>query len=283
MKTILVPTDFSDLAKNALKFSIKLAHPEKSKILIMHSVHPMLVTSDANTFGFPDVYEEESTKELHKQLDELINFCSAQGVESEKIIIKGFLTDDVAALVDKKNIDLIITGTNGATGIEAYLFGTNSVSILEKVKCPVLIIPAEAKYHGIHKIIYATDFQYGDIVEIEKICQWAQPFNAKVLVVHVNTDIDNVTKDNEYLDWFSKIGDHKISYKNISYKLIYNTDVVNALEKEVEESGADFFCMSTVEKDFFRKIISKSNTKKMAFQSRIPLMALHLSSDHKLK
>jgi len=283
MKIILVPTDFSDLAKNALKFAVKIAHATKSKIIIMHSVHPMFIATDADMFGYPDVFEEETTEALQKQMDELVAFVSEHGVDAEKLMIKGLLGDNISSLVEENNIDLVVTGTNGAKGLEAFLLGTNSVTLLEKLTCPVLIIPADAKYHSIKKIMYATDFQYGDVRELAEICELAQAFNAEVTVTHVNTDLSNVTKDSEDMDWFSEIGDSMITYKNIRYKLIYDQDVIEALEKEIKESGTDILCMSTVEKDFFKKLVSKSNTKEMAFHTKIPLMTLHLSKENKLK
>jgi nucleotide-binding universal stress UspA family protein len=173
MKNILVPIDFSKASTNALRFAIKIAHATTSKIFIYHSMHPLFIPSDAAMIESPLNLEEETKADLALQMNELLEDITSQNVQAEMIIQKGLLGDTISEITSNKNIDMIVTGTTGAKGLDAMLFGTNSVNIFEHVKCPVFIVPENSKYHGIKKIMYATDFQFGDIKAIDKICQLA--------------------------------------------------------------------------------------------------------------
>ena len=283
MKNILVPVDFSDVSDNALNFAIKIAQTVKSKITLFHTVSPVLLVNEVGGYTYPDVHEEEIDLEVDRKINGLLDYINNHEVASDKIIRKGvLLEEEVKTLVEEFNIDLIVTGTNGAKGLDAFFFGTNSVNIFEKVKCSVLIVPIAANYHGIKKIMYATDFQYGDIHEIDKICKLAELLNAQIIVTHINSDAQNAAKEEELMDWFAEIGDTNIAYKNIVYKLIYNQNVEAALDNAITVLDVDVLCISTVEKNFFKKLISTSAIKNMAFHSKISLLSLHLNADNKL-
>jgi nucleotide-binding universal stress UspA family protein len=282
MKNILVPIDFSDISKNALKFAIKIAHALEGKIVLYHTEQPVLIASDMGGFVYPDI-EMETETILHKKLDELVTFVEHQNVKATKVLQKGILKDSIETVIERAGIDLIVTGTHGAKGLESFFFGTNSVDIFEHVKCPVLIVPANAHYHSIRKIMYATDLQYGDIHEITKVAKLAKPFNAEIIVTHVNNDPQKIAEEKENMDWFEEIADKNIPYKNIIYRFIYHNDLMEALDNAITVLDIDVICMSVAEKAFFKKIISKNNTKEMAFHTNIPLMVLHLEEENKLK
>lgn len=283
MKNLLVPTDFSDVSKNALKFAIKIAHAMNGKIIIFHTEQPVMIASDMGGFIYPvETEDSESVAALNNKMDALVDFVKQQDVEADKVIQKGFLKDTVENLIEEEQISMVVTGTHGAKGLDAFFFGTNSMDIFEHVKCPVLIVPMNARYHSIKKIMYATDLQFGDINEIAKIARMAKPFNAEIIVTHVNTDVSKMGEEKDNMDWFAEISESKVPYKHISYKLIYHKNVLEALENNISALGIDLICMSTLEKDFFKNLVSKSNTREMAYHSSIPLLALHLDKENKL-
>lgn len=283
MKKILVPIDFSEVSENALNYAIKLAKPLNSKIILFHTIRPILIANDMGEYVYPEESEDENYRELNGNLYKLMEYVKDYDVPAEKVIRKGAeIDEEIAEYVEKEKIDMVITGTHGAKGLEAFLFGTNSVHIFEKVKCPVLIIPATARFQGIKTIMYATDFQYGDIHEIEKICKLAQPFNAQIIVTHINKDLKKFEEEEETMDWFAEIGSTNIHYKNIVYKLIYHEKVVEALDNAVTVLDVDILCMSTLEKDFFRRIVSKGTAREMAYHTKTPLLSLHLTRGNKL-
>lgn len=282
MKNILVPTDFSDISKNALKFAIKIAHALRGKIVLYHTEQPVLIASDMGGFVYPEI-EMETERLLNEKMEDLITFTKTQNVEATKILQKGILKDSIVGVIDREHIDLVVTGTHGAKGLESFFLGTNSTDIFERVKCPVLVVPSNARYHSIRKIMYATDLQYGDIHEIEKVCQLAKPFNAEIIVTHVNNDPNRIAEEKENMDWFEEIAGTNLAYKNIVYKFIYHDDLMEALDNAVTVLNIDVLCMSTSEKAFFKKLVSKNSTKEMAFHTNIPLMVLHLGKENKLK
>jgi nucleotide-binding universal stress UspA family protein len=282
MENILVPIDFSEVSQNALNYAIRLAEPLKCKIILFHDIYPVQTATDVGEYVYPYNLDTETKHVLNKKMDDLIEYVKSQNVSVDKIIHKGILTDDISGIVKNRKIDLIITGTGGTEGFDAFFFGTNSEHIFENVSCPVLILPDTTHFKGIKKIMYATDFQYGDIHEIENISRLAKVFNAQIIVTHVNSDTEKFVSEEESMNWLVEIASSQITYKNIIYKLISNKNVVEALGNSVKELDIDLLCMSTVKKNFFKKLFKKSNTKEMAFHATVPLMAIHLEKTNQL-
>jgi nucleotide-binding universal stress UspA family protein len=282
MENILVPIDFSEVSQNALSYAIKIAEPLKCKIILFHDIYPVQTATDVGEYVYPYNLDTETKHVLNKKMDDLVEYVKSQNVKVDKIIHKGILRDDIAGVVKNRKIDLIVTGTGDSEGFDAFLFGTNSEHIFENVSCPVLILPDTAHFKGIKKIMYATDFQYGDIHEIENVSKLAKVFNAQVIVTHVNSDSEKFVSEEESMNWLAEIASSQITYKNIIYKLISSKNVVEALGSSVKELNIDLLCMSAVKKNFFKKLVTKSNTKEMAFHTNIPLMAIHLEKSNQL-
>jgi nucleotide-binding universal stress UspA family protein len=280
MKNILVPTDFSEVSSNALDFAIKIAHAEKATIVLFHSQSPLLIAAEINDFTYSEDLQQEVLNEVHRKMDELLAHVKFEHVSAEKIVRLGLLEDAIHDIVKETKADLVVTGMHSAKGLERLMFQTNSLTIAEKVNCPVLIIPAEVKYHGIKKIMYATDYQFGDIEELKNVCKLADFFKASVIATHINSELKNTVEEEESMDWFAMIADGRIPYENVSYRSVYNKDVNAGLEKAIDLWNIDILCLSTVKENFFKRIFSKNRTKELAHHSNLPLLAIHLSEDN---
>jgi nucleotide-binding universal stress UspA family protein len=273
IKNILVPVDFTQISTNAIEYVKHLAKKMNSKVVLLHTNKLVIVTNEVMDTIYTGL--DDNDEDVHLKLDVLLREFKYIGLVATKKVGLGVLADDVKDAVAEFDIDLIVTGTSGAKGVDAFFFQTTSVTIFKEVTCPVLIIPANAIFKTIHKMMYATDFLEADIQELEYVCDVAAVFDAEVIVSHIYSNSDELNKNKLALDLLAITMARTIEYKNISYKLFYNENVHDGLEQNIETLDIDILCMAKSEKNFFQNVFSKSNTKVMAYHTRVPLLVLH--------
>lgn len=143
LRQILVPVDFSDNSKKALRYAIPFAEQFKASITVLYVVEPAVFPSDFG-FGqmnFPDV-EREMNEKAESELKEIVDDVnSSVAIHTE--VRSGIPFVEVTTYADESDIDLIILATHGRTGVEHILFGSTAEKIIRKSPCPVLVVRAE--------------------------------------------------------------------------------------------------------------------------------------------
>jgi len=93
--------------------------------------------------------------------------------------------DFILETIDKKKPDLVVMGTTGASGLKEMIIGSNTSTIVEKAKCPVIAVPEKKIFSAIKSITYATNYNLTDIYALEKLVEIAKLFHAKITLLHV--------------------------------------------------------------------------------------------------
>jgi nucleotide-binding universal stress UspA family protein len=138
---ILVPIDFSDYSKNALRYAAQFALQFKAKIYLIYVVEPMIYPAD---FSMGQVSLPSADIDIQKRGEEELynlakNFID-QAVQTEVIIKTGKPFVEINDTAAEKDIDLIIMATHGHTGVEHLLFGSTAEKVVRKAPCPVLTL-----------------------------------------------------------------------------------------------------------------------------------------------
>ncbi|MFM9944026.1 MAG: universal stress protein [Bacteroidia bacterium] len=278
MKTILVPTDFSKNANHALKYAIELAKKENAKILLLHAYQTTYVAPDvpyqyaAAIFG---VAQELAEKKLKSQLLK----TKAQGVQCESLNIEGSIVHTITEVAEKKKPYLIVMGTKGASGFAEVIIGSNTAQVIEKAKCPVIAVPEKTKLSTIENISYATDYHKSDIDALKRLVEIAKWFDASITILHVADQSLGYDDDEDFMIKFKKKVSSKIKYPKIHYKLIYGRNVVKDLEAYIKTGKPDLFAMSMHHRNLYEKLFGTSTTKKLAYHTKVPLLAFHYKQD----
>ena len=141
IKNILVPIDFSNFSKNALRYAVNFAKIFKSKITLIYVVEPVIYPSDFSmghvTFPIADIDMNEKAKE------ELANLAKSEigsEIEVETLIKTGKPFVEINETAHELDVDLIIIATHGHTGMEHLLFGSTAEKVVRKAPCPVLTL-----------------------------------------------------------------------------------------------------------------------------------------------
>ena len=141
LRRILVPIDFSEHSKNALKYAIPFAEQFKASIDLIYVVEPTVYPADFSfgQIGFPNV-EEELRNRGSEELDHLMEKEIGRRVSASKTVRTGKPFYEINQYAAEEDVDLIVIATHGHTGMEHLLFGSTAEKVVRKAPCPVLVV-----------------------------------------------------------------------------------------------------------------------------------------------
>lgn len=274
MKKILFPTDFSDNANNALKFILDWTAGEEIQLTVLHCFNIRATSSEINSYEVPRELDEieEKTKEILKNLVEEIN-SDHPNVKASYDIKPGIPNSTIVSTAEELNVDYIVLGTQGASGIDKTLFGSVAAGVVEDAPFPVFAIPHDCQFNGFSSIVYATDYKLHDLQLINKAIEFASFYKSQLLFAHVST---NKYDTNELLEWFSTVVSQQAEYDKIDFKLTQHDHPVKGIDELIKAENADLLMMNTQKRSgFLERLFNKSITKEMAYATTVPLLAFH--------
>ena len=273
MKTILVPTDFSSVSKNAINYAVELAKLTKSKIILFHVYYVPVVTTDVMVI--PPMKElEEGNMSVLKKIEKGIHKKFGKKIEIECKCKYGFPVDEINDFVNKNKVDLIVIGMHGASKIVEKLIGSTTTALIRKAKCPVLAIERHVRFKLIKKIAFACDYHSipntSILVPLKEL--------TRIFKSHVN--IINITPEGEKMPPVKKAIkgirlEHALEDINHTYYFAENNDVLNGLNGFVKEKKMDMVVTIPRRHSLLKSIFNEPETKRIAFHTKVPLLALH--------
>jgi nucleotide-binding universal stress UspA family protein len=272
MNTLLVPTDFSSIADNALNYAIEMSKKYQFDILLYNVVQ--LSTPDfshlANVEDFSHIVVE-----VQKKMEEKTSILQAQHPEVafSCAVDTGLLIECINDKSDAINPVAILMGITGSgTGIDK-LIGSNAILAMKHIKHPVIIVPKNARFNPIHQICFACDLKNVlTSTPLISIKVFTKLFDAKLNVLNIDyhnrhfsaqtsTELDN-------LEFILEEVKHELHF-------IENDNVQDAINDFIAEKKMDMLIMVPKKHSFFENLFHKSQTKEMAYQSHVPILALH--------
>ncbi|MGJ8664947.1 MAG: universal stress protein [Patiriisocius sp.] len=186
MKRILVPTDFSEQAENALKVAAEIARKNNCEIYLEHSLDmPSQIRGVQNTSGMPESLY--FIKLAEKKFEELMKKDYLLPIEVHNAIGHNEIYNDINQAVEEKNIDLVVMGSHGASGFKELFIGSNTEKVVRTSKVPVLVIKNDHAKLDIKDFVFATDFSEKSRWSFNEGLKFAKVVGAKMHLLYVNT------------------------------------------------------------------------------------------------
>lgn len=277
MKTILVPTDFSDCANNALNFAIEMAKISPVEIVVIHVLE--LAETVYIDYAGPTVeYLKTLRKEASEEMTNLKNRVMADHhLSIQTAIYESPVYGNIVQAGIDHQADLMVMGTRGAGKLSERLWGTYTASIISKSKIPVLAVPKDYKWLKPKKILLATNHFEKDGDSWEILNGIIELFHAALhVVVFTNekkdkavTAIAHNREISRYRTYLDQNYHHQVVSENI-----YGTDFEPTLEDYMHVNDIDILVMFTHKRSFLESLFDPSKTKRMSYHIKIPLLAI---------
>ena len=276
MKTIIVPTDFSPAAINAMHYALNMARVISDASIILLHVYQMPVSYNNSDIPLPlmDIGElEKINEERLQELKALAERTSSGALQIYAEVKLGDLTDELEIICTATQPFAIVMGTRDSGFVERLLVGSTTLSVIRRLTWPVLVVPPGAIFKGIQKIGFACDFK--KVIETTPaayIKEWVKTFDATMSILNVE-DKKNVATDNTKER--SPLLHALLEETQPQYFFIDDPDVEKGLSEFAENNNIDLLVVIPRKHRLLDSLFQKSHTKELAFHSHIPILAIH--------
>lgn len=279
MKNILIPTDFSENAWNAIEYALHLFSKSSCNFYLLHvNTKHALEESGISTIKNQDVRFEKLTLPAKKRLQDTIKRIQESFPKNPHhrffaVSDSNFMINSIREQVTQKKIHLIVMGTKGTTDLKKLPIGSNAGNVITKVKCATIVIPENAKYKVPKEIAFPTDFSIFYRPEIlQPIIDIIETNHASVNVLHVNRNgvelNEDQQKNKDYLDdYFSNYGH--------SFHFLTNTHLEDAVQQFVDDRNINLIAMLAKNLNYFQKILFHPTSNDISYYKNVPFLILH--------
>ena len=281
MKNILVLTDFTIRSINAAEFAVQLAIQSKANIILCNVLETTTSLTVGTEMKWPVVensaFKNESICDLtilDKRLKKIIAESEALFKPDINFLSEtGFLSDVTDKIIRHRRVDMVVIGAHKSSAFARLIFGSHTHILLDKLKCPILLVPINAKFKGINQIIYATDQSFDDSKVIDYLVKLAEPFHASVLVNHISKTGDNLQEQE-----ISMEDTHGNNVATTDSPVYFNTikgnNVKKSLIKMIDAGEVDIVTLVHKQYDLFTQIFHNSISKHIADSTQVPLLIM---------
>lgn len=280
MSTILVPSDFSKNATDALCYAINLCKQMNSELIVFHCSHiSAYALSTATTEAQMTKLLKEDEEHKMEKLQEQVTLAYKQQLNSTvpdstrcMVSYNPLLVEKTLEIAKNNNVDLIIMGTHGASGITKFFFGSNTSIMIAKSDLPVMAIPENYQYTPLQHIVFASDLE-NLTVELNQIVPFAQSIESEIKVLYMDYGIDTehikIKKAEEVIE--------NTDYKKIKLevqKATIETSLVGQVKKYIGLNKPECLVMFTRERSLWDRLFFKgSKTEDISTAMSIPLIS----------
>ncbi len=272
MKNILLLTDFSKNAQNAIDYALQFFKGARHHFYLLY-VHKVSNYTMGNLMASSGSIYDSIIKDpkagLKAMIEEFEKRYPTEDYSFEAICDYDSFISAVSQTITLKNINLIVMGTNGATGAKEVLFGSNTLSVIRNINYPVLVIPQGYHYvkpaHILYVIEYKGVFERGSLQPLVEVL--AKHHSELDILALTDGELVTDTVANEIAAFFmgTPLNFHSIS----------NVKADVAINCFVQLKNIDLIAKVICKETFIKRVLSGSSTHKITYQSSMPLLIMH--------
>lgn len=273
MLKILIPTDFSMIARKAAEYAVSLSANLDAEYVLLHCDNV-----PRPSYSFVNKLDDILRQEAINTGNELIeSIKKSTGIDAKMTC--DFTFGDPIEILDKyceeHDVDMIVMGTKGETVVQNRIFGSTAAGVMEHISTPTIFVPSNAKTNQPDSIAFATDLTNVD-EEIQELISFAQFFNATIHVVHVYPDMIDPSTFDEEATKLELIAN--TNYPKITFNAVMDSDIISGLDSFVASDDPDMVAMFTYKSGVLEYLFNESQTEEMVMHTKTPLLIMRKKS-----
>lgn len=258
--TVIVPTDFSIIANNAARYALRMLQGTYNNTLILYHVYEK---------ADEEAEVQDGLILLAKDLSELGSVKIETRCEQSTDFI-----NSLDRLARHLSAGMIVMGITGKSRLEQVFFGSNTLKMVERNACPVLIVPPAAQFTHIKHVALTSDFQdVHTTIPVVPISKVLALFRPALLVVNVNSQ-HYVSLSEEYLAQRNNLREMFAEF-NPEFYFIGTYNVEETIQQFVSDKNIDMLITVPRHRNMFASLYKTSTTRKLAYESAVPILAAH--------
>lgn len=280
MKNILVATDFSCCAINAMDMGLALAEYFNATI---HYLTTMDDSRNGEALGFSLLANSSAEKDFVKNVNVLFGKwkkeAAVRKVNIKTTCTSGKLLSVMKDYVDKNQIDFVVIGSHGHNGVKGFFIGSNCQKVVRALHVPVFIVKDQAIKYEFKNVVFASNFKDEEKASFQKFLNFIQKFNPKVIHLLAVNNLNSFTKSTEemekHLDEFAKECKVAKCEKHIYPDLFVEAGIRHFSEK----IDADLIAISNHNRHPIKRIFSGSTVEALVQNSNLPVLSIDFSEE----
>ncbi len=276
MRKVVVPTDFSTNAFNALKYACQIFKYEKSEIYILHAYADEVYRQDTVVKrSFLDELKElayqKSEQGLKEALDHIREYSPNPKHKFNLISAFGTLTDEINDLVNTENIDVVVMGTRGIINDRKLTFGSNTLQVLKYVQCPVLAVPEHYAYHPPKEMLFPSDYMVPyKRRELKLLCELSGSFRAAIHMLYINPLRKLSLRQEDNMGFLKD----SLQKAQLIFETTDEGDKTVAITKYIVHKDIDLLVMVNSRHSHLEDMLYRSTIDKIGLHIKIPFLVL---------
>jgi len=274
MRTIIVPTDFSEASVNAAYYAAEIAMQVKAGITLLHVLPmPILATEVPLPSDSYEIGTQEAGQSLHELKEKMERYSNDKLCITCTTTTRSF-QEEMESFDKQQDIFAVVMGTSGAGATEAFFLGSFSLTAATHLKDhPLIMVPPAHRFNGIRKIGLACDMK--DVLETvptQRIKDIFEQLHAELEILYVSKPDEKMYPE---VLTESKFIQDRLAGLHPQIRIATSDDVKEGLKDFVNKSGIDLLIIVPKERSFIESIFHQSMTKKMVLHPEVPVMILH--------
>ncbi|CAM3372787.1 universal stress protein [Aequorivita lipolytica] len=277
-KRILIPTDFSRNAYNAIKYAMELYKKEYCEFIILHTYYHSGCSKDNLLIPEPSektqkTVQENSEKRMEKLKLQMDIYDKNDNHEFHFRSEFGPFYDVLKKTIEKEDIKLVIMGTRGETDDSSVILGSNAVNVMEEIRnCPVLAIPANTMYKDPNEIVFPTSFKtHYKEKELQTLVEISRLTNAPIRILHIQKGKKLTDAQEENKALLERI----LNAADFTHHKLYDIDLQEGVRCFVQSRESEMIAFVNKKHNFFGSIFSNPMVKELGKHTTVPLLAMH--------
>lgn len=285
MKRILLPTDFSNNSMNAIHYAMNFFQYEPCEFFIINVQRTStLITDDLMLASPSDTIYNTLISSTKERLSNLINDIEGEYANTlhkfhSNVDFDSFI-DAINQIVELERIDLIVMGTRGDSKLDKRLFGSNTIHVIQRGTCPVLVIPQEYKFTAIKEVVFPSNYYTAyNVEDISVLIGIAEKYNFTIHVIHVK-DSDHLT---EYQENNRAFLDSCFTNINHSFIELDEGKLYKAISDYIVDNNIDLLSIMSRKHSFLERLFTRHPIESFAFDLKVPMLVMENKGEFSLK
>lgn len=276
MMKVVLPTDFSENAFHAISYAVRLMEHSTCIFYLVHAYTPPMYRVDyalgsPGQLGLPD----EERYKAEEALENTRKKIMAQFPVSRHTFVThaafNSLGEEIESISRNEGVDLIVMGTQGATGAKEILFGSNTVHVIQKSTIPVLAVPYDFDYAVPNNILFPTDYEVDyKKTHLDFLLSFCKLWHSKLHIMHVSSpegiDVDQANHK-AFLEGI-------LLEQNHGFYDMPDQDLIEAINDFQKETPVELLAMVKNKHSFLERLFVEPIIRNIGLHSSVPFLVL---------
>jgi len=266
MKTILAGIDFTPSSHNAALYAAMLAKSTNSKLLLFNLFEVPVAHANSGLFFISyNAVREGSEDRMSFLMRDLRSRFARLKVDS--LVVTGSFKKEIEKFVQSHQVEAVVLGLAAKTKLSRFIYGSHATDIAGKLTVPVIVVPEKFKEHRLRSILLGVDcYEKLRQTPMRRFLGIVAHTKAKVRVLHVRT------KEEIFTPLPAPI---KLNESSCKVETVFAKDVEEGINRYVAKNNCDMISIISRRHAHFYDFFAETHTRKLAFVSKVPVMAIH--------